>query len=931
MKMQTLVGSLALLGLASHALAQTAPQQRIVITGSSIKRIQNEGALPLQVITAGDMERSGIQNVEQLLRSLGTNASGADNATSNNNVFGADTDRLTGGSANANLRGLGPASTLVLLNGRRLASYGMSGAAVDLNAIPTAALARVEILKDGASAIYGTDAVGGVINFILKTDYQGVAIGLDYADPLERGGGTTRRVSLTAGFGALESQGWNVLGSISFDKNDILRGKDRDFSRGYNPQLGLSPNSSSHPVANVITAAGTALGTTGGRVGTDTTNYTRINPLALPSQPGCSAVETGVPFEVALWNRSGGATNANSRYLCNTDYGSQYMLAPPKEGYNAVLRGTLQLGSSHQVFAEAVASRTEVRAELVPTQFSTTAAAANHYPVAGPHYLNLANYGVTGFNATLPIAYRWRMQDFGNRVIDNVADNQRVLVGAEGDIGSYSYRVGLSRAQSRGWYDLVDGYAYSVKLKDALRTGVIDPWVLPGESQSTAAMALIESTKARGRVGGGETGLTQLDASLSGEVMQLPAGPLAFAVGTDLRRESFEFAMASNFTCVSTLATVVATDVLLCPGNSAVPKVSRNVAAVYAELAVPVFKGLDLQLALRHDRYSGKIGDSTNPKLALRYQPFEALLFRGSVNTGFRAPSFQQQSANIAPRDLTSQFNDPVRCPVDPTQCAIVGVDYIDSGNPDLTPEKSKQGSFGVVAVPMRGLTLFADYWQVRLEDRIRKLTVNDVIAGFTGAGLFGDRFDRDASGNVTLIRAGWINAADSTTKGIDWGATYDANWMGSTWRAKIDGTYLIDHRERVTEALPLVGYVGTFGARTLYLRNKFNAELGWSQGNWAATLVGNYKSGYADQDMSAKGTPPATTNTRVTSYTTYGLFATYSGLKGTTITAGLRNLLDEKPPFTHHDVDDVVGAGWDPRVADPFGRTFTLSVRYSF
>ena len=176
MKLNKLARSLALIGIGTQlmmvgAVAQTTDTvqkvERVEVTGSSIRRVKDESILPIQVITAADMNRQGITSAEDMLRLLGLNASGADNATSNNNVFGGDTDRLTGGSSNANLRGLGAGSTLILLNGRRISTYGMSGGAVDLNAIPMAAVERVEVLKDGASAIYGTDAVGGVINFIL--------------------------------------------------------------------------------------------------------------------------------------------------------------------------------------------------------------------------------------------------------------------------------------------------------------------------------------------------------------------------------------------------------------------------------------------------------------------------------------------------------------------------------------------------------------------------------------------------------------------------------------------------------------------------------------------------------------------------------------------------------------------------------------------
>ena len=926
MKLKTVVRAIALLGVTAPVLAQTtatspAPQ-RVEITGSSIKRIASEGALPVQVITAADLQRTGIQTAEELLRSLGLNAAGADSAESNNNVFGSDTDRLTGGSANANLRGLGPGSTLVLLNGRRISTHGMSAGAVDLNAIPMAAVDRIEVLKDGASAIYGTDAIGGVINFILKKDFNGVDVGASFSQPLASGGGTTRRAQVTVGKGSLDNDGFNLMASLTVDRNDILRGRDRSFANGFQPSLGLSPDSSSHPFANVINLANTALPAAGSVVGaTDPAKYTRINLLSIQGQ--CDAIETGVQYQPQLWN----ASQAANKYNCNTDYGRQYMLTAPKEATNLVARGSLKLGSNHTAFAEVTASQTKVKSELTPSQFSTTAAAANHYPVTGPYYLNLKDAGVAQFDPTKPIAYRWRMQDFGNRLIENVVDNARFLVGLDGDIGRYAYKLGLSTGSSEGYANLIDGYAYSALLNAALKTGVINPWVKPGEKQTAAAMALIESTKARGRLQGGETGLTQFDGNLSGEVMKLPAGTLDFAVGFDVRRESYEFAPGSGFSCVSTLATTVVTDVLLCPGNSAVPKVSRDVKAVYAELAVPVFKGLDLQLAVRHDEYSG-IGGTTNPKVAFAYRPSSVVLLRGSLNTGFRAPSFQQLSLNLGPRDLTTTYNDPIRCAADPTQCAIVGLDYTDSGNPNLKPEKSKQGTLGIVIAPTDALTIYADYWRVDLTDRLRKLLVTDVLANYA---LFPERFERDATGNITVVRAGWINAAESTTRGIDWGTSYRSKLDSSTLAMAVDGTYMLRHRERALAITQPVDLVGKFGARTIYLRNKLTGSATWASGPWSTTLTGTYKSGYKDEAFPAGVVPPPGANEFVSSYTTFGLFATYTGFKNTSITIGVRNLLDTDPPFTHHNVDNVVGAGWDPRVADPAGRTLTLSAKYSF
>jgi iron complex outermembrane recepter protein len=940
-KLNKLARSLALVGIGAQALGMAWAQsdvqkvERVEITGSSIKRLATEGALPVQVITAEELNRKGITTAEQMLSQMGINGTGADSAVANNNVFGNDTDRLTGGSANANLRGLGPGSTLVLLNGRRISTHGMSGGAVDLNAIPMAAVARVEVLKDGASAIYGTDAIGGVINFILKKDLQGVDVAVNYSQPLESGGGTKRRASITGGFGNLDRDRFNILGSLTLDKDDILRGSERSWANGFQPERGLSPDSSSHPFANIIGVGNgvTAINATekpgwkagdpstiGSTVGAgDATRYTRFNLLSM--QGDCDAIATGVQYQPQLWN----ASQAANRYLCNTDYGSQYMLAAPKDAYNLVTRGNFLINDRHTAFIELTASRTESKAELTPAQFSTTAAAGNHYPVNGPYYLNLKDYGVNDFDPTKPIAYRWRMQDFGNRVIENVSENQRLAAGLDGEVGPYFYKLGLSTAKAEAWSNLIDGYAYTAKLNEALKTGLINPWLLPGQKQTQAAMDLIESTKARGRLQGGETTLTQFDGALSGELMKLPAGPLDFALGFDLRKETYEFAPEPGaFNCVSSLSNG-ANDVLLCPGNSAIGKQSRDIKAIYTELAVPVFKGFDLQLALRHDRYSD-VGSTTNPKVAFRYQPNDLILLRGSVNTGFRAPSFQQLAPNTAPLLDTSDWRDPVTCPTvvaGDTECTR-RLDYIVTGNPNLKPEKSKQGTIGIVVSPVRDLTMYADYWRVDLDDRLRKLTLSEVKNNYA---LFSDRFTRDAAGHVTLVTTGWENAADSSTKGLDWGAAYQFKHTTGTWRTSINGTHMLSHKERALENQPLQELVGEFALRTLYLRNKFSADLGWGRDDWSATLSATYKSGYKDQDRTRFGTPLRNVN----SYTTFNLFGSYTGVKNMVITAGLNNLLDTAPPFTYHNVDDVVGAGWDPRVGDPYGRTLSLSVSYSF
>jgi iron complex outermembrane receptor protein len=936
-KLTTLATSLALVGLAGAAFAQSA--DRVTITGSSIKQLRGQAALPVQVIQGDDLVNQGINTAEELISSLGSSAAHLDNAVSRNNVFGAEQDRLTGGSSSANLRGIGPTGTLVLLNGRRVSTHGTSGGAVDLNAIPMAAVDRIEILKDGASAIYGTDAIGGVINFILKNNFRGASVSADYSKPFASGGGERKRASITAGYGDLDTQRFNVMASLTVDKNEILRGIDRDFATGFQPGRNLSPDTTSAPHANIIGVAGTALSNTGSTVGaTDTVRYTNLNLLAV--QNNCAGLEFGVPLapNVQLWDRFG-YTNANSRYRCATDYGRQFMLAPPRDAINLVTRANFRFAGSHEGFVEYVASKTDVTAEFTPYQFSTnnagTIAGITHYPASGPHYLDMrALVGANEFNPTLPIAYRLRMSDWGYRTIENTSKNQRLAAGVEGDIGSYTYKAGVSWGKAEAYSTLIDGYAYAARLATALATGIINPFLNPGEEQTPEAKALIESTKARGRIFGGDTSVMQVDASISGTLFKLPAGALDFAVGADLRKESYVFSGTEGFSCVAAMTSTganAANAVMGCPGNASAPDSERDIKAVYAELVAPLASWAEVRLQVRHDEYS-QIGSTTNPKVAFKLQPTSNFLIRGSAGTGFRAPTPQQLTLGTVTLALTGTFRDPVLCadiaaPIDATQCSRASLPYRTGGNPTLQPETSKQHSLGVAWEPMRGLQVSADYWKVELEDRIRNLSPAFMITNYA---LFADSFIRNSAGVVDYIQAGWVNAAESRTSGIDFNLNYTRKTGPGTLTWKVDATKMISHKERLIVTAPLQEFVGKWSNTTLYLPWRAVTSLEFKTPVWGATVSARFQSAYEDEDRSPYTVSPPPPR-EVESYTTYNLTLAYTGIKGVRLTAGIVNLLDTDPPFTHHNVDNVVGAGWDPRVADPRGRTLTLTARYTF
>ena len=916
MKLKKLAQLVALMGVVGPVVAQEAvppAMQRVEVTGSSIKRVAKEGALPVQVITFDQIEKQGITTTEQLVRTLSANGTGADNMTSGNNVFGADADRVSGGASFASLRGLGPSSTLVLLNGRRIATHGASGKSVDLNSIPLGAISRVEILKDGASAIYGTDAIGGVINFILKTNYSGVEASVSTNDT-QAGGGATRRASILAGTGSLESDRYNVMASLTVDKAERLNGSDRSFVNGFQPERGLSPDTTGTPFANQMAGAGTALGASFQLPG-DANKYLQANPLSF--QGKCDSIAGMSQYQTALWKDV--TSPLRTKYSCAYDYGADYVLQFPVERANLLSRGTFQLAPDHRMFVEVLGSRTKATAILTPMQVQATVANKNLYPVGGAYYQDLSAY-IPSFDKTKPISYKWRANDVGNRTQENTTDNARVLLGFEGNFGKWDYKAGISRAESSTKTKLTDGYSYTDKLYAALATGIINPWVGAGQSQTEAAKQLIESTKFRGDFQHGKTTLTQIDGSVSGELFQLPAGALAMAAGFDLRREGYSFAQD-----------VDATQILLSPGNAALKDASRTVKAVYAELLVPVTKDLEMQLAIRRDDYS-LVGATTNPKVAFRYQPTDFLLFRGSASKGFLAPSFQQLYSGSLSQELPNGVIDQEGCakhPGVPEYCAIDRLDYRTGGNTNLKPETSKQGSVGFVIEPFKGYSASFDYWAINTKDRILNRTPQIVLANYQALNQY---IHRNPDGTIEYVQAGWINAAGSRVRGLDVGLRGEGKVQDAKWTATLDGTYMDSFKFAEYQGQEYQELVGKFYTRDLYLRWKHNASFGVSRGDWSGLLIQSFSSGYKDQlPNGGKGAPPPGFKPDVSSYTTYNLSGTYTGFKNTTITVGIQNLFDRDPPFTAHNVDEVVGAGWDPRVADPRGRSLSFQLKYKF
>jgi iron complex outermembrane recepter protein len=952
MKLKTLVSSLALLGLAGHVLAQNT--ERIVITGSSIKRIATEGALPVQTITRAELDREGITSAEQVVMMLSTNGNGLDNLASNADVVGG-AQRGNNGATSANLRGQGSNATLVLLNGRRVAAHGLNGAAVDLNQIPMSAVDRIEILKDGASAIYGTDAIGGVINFILRTNFTGLRVQA-LADVTQHGGGNIYRGSVVGGYGDLDRDRFNVLATLAYSDHKALRGDQRDFVNTFQPDRGLSVDTRGTPYATIFPLAGTIIPSAAAAPnipGTTTPASGGINVLDLPGQAGCGSIDGQAPYDDALWNAP------SSALACAWDTGRAAVLQQPITNLNFVVRGTVKFGE-HQLSLEGTGSRAESAKRFSNLQMTpNTSTQQLRYPrnaltaavyddlarrLTGVFPSLAANMDPARPGDALPIAYRWRCIECGPREIKTDTDTTRYFVGMDGPVLGWDYRVGLLQATSESKSTLGGGYYFrgtdgtgnviGPGIVPALNSGRINVFLQPGQSQSADGLAALEEASARGVVlYGGKFTLQQADASVSGSVFKLPGGDAMAAVGLDLRTEKYRF--NGDERAAASRPVVVAAPF---DDGNALLGVERSVKAVYAELLLPVVKGFETTLAVRTDDYDG-FGRTTNPKISMRFQPLPQLLFRGSYSTGFRVPTFNQLFNGLSTAAYTgADLVDPLTCPalvVNPAVpgCEAIRPTIINGGKPDLGPEKAKMASLGFVIEPAPEFNLSMDWWKIVRDGTIQLLSLRQLLENYT---LFPERFGRDATG-LFAVDQRWINAGETETSGVEVAARAGFTFEGIRMTAGLEGTYLIKKRSRVVSSAPWgPSEVGVYSfANDLGLRWKHTAYLTGKVGDWSNTISQTYRHDYANQVLpgvaSGRVSPPNQA-TRVLSYTTYNLSTTYSGWKNFTVTGLVKNLFDKDPPFAiNYDSNFGSGSSWEPRVADPRGRSFVLNMEYKF
>ncbi|OWQ86260.1 TonB-dependent receptor [Roseateles aquatilis] len=952
MKLNQLARCLVVVGLGAHAAAWSQEVQkieRVEITGSSIKRIQDEGALPVQTISRKDLDRQGIVSAEQLIATLTSNGNGLDNLASNADVVSGQS-RGNNGATSANLRLQGANATLILLNGRRIAAHGLNGGVVDLNQIPMAAIERVEVLKDGASSTYGTDAVGGVINFILRKDYQGLQASA-FTDVTEHGGGNIYRASVTGGAGNLDKDGFNVMATLSLTDNKRLNGSQRDFVNSFQPDRGLSPDTRGTPFATVFFSPTITAPTYNGAT------ITSANILDLPGGAGCASQPNMAPYAEKLWN-SAAASPAN-QFGCAWDSGKAAVIQQPVKNTNLVSRGMLKLGEhvltgevllgkseSQKIFSgnqissgSATATITLPNGSVVPSPFRSLA-----YPSTGAGYQRVWNALVGTFpslasQAGKPLAFRWRCMECGSREFETTTDTGRYLLSMDGPLPflkDWDYKVGASQAFSKSNSVLGSGYQNWVGLANLINTGVLNPFLLAGESQTPAALAALDAISAAGtKLYGGKYTTDEYDATASGPLFKLPAGDVMAAVGVDYRIEKYRF---DGNNTVNT--NDINTWIFNAPFDNvnALSGVKRKVGAIFGETIIPVFKNLDLNLSVRYDKYTG-FGSTTNPKASIRYQPFDSLVFRGSYSTGFRVPTFNQLFNGVTESPYTGAgVPDPSTCPSNVVSnapgCQAVTFNTLFGGRSDLKPEESNMSNIGFIWQPTRDYSMSVDLWDIRRKGQIQSLTLTQILNNYR---LFPSAFIRDANGVLQTVDTRWVNTGETQTSALEFSLRGSTAMNGGRLSAGLDGTYLLKKKSKLLNNVAFgPSEIGQFTRSSeLGIRWKHSAYMTYTYGDWAWSLRQQYSSGYygyvppgvANGNASAPAFDPW-----VKPYYLHHVSVAYSGIKNLTITAGIKNIFDQDPPFANsYDTNTGSGSSWEPRVADPRGRSFTLGVDYKF
>jgi iron complex outermembrane receptor protein len=852
--------------------------ERIQVTGSHIRRTDMEGPSPITSLSSADIAKTGVTDLIGLFSKLPAAGNGTFSTQGNGS------DGTGNGGSSVSLRGLGADSTLILINGRRVSvspfANNIDTAFVDINNIPLAAIKRVDILKDGASATYGSDAIAGVINIILKDDYEGAELSGQIGDTAD-GGGKESNFSLLWGNSSEKASHTFVLDY--FDREEIMN-SDRAYTA----------------TANQAARTGLEFASDG----RSSSGYP--GTIALRSNPGNRMADTFgndvCPAEDIVGT------------LCRYDYAPHGSAVPASERFSFLYTGKYEINDNLSAYADLNGqnSKTTVRGAASPSfnELFMSGDNANH------PFANDPTHEFFGQDLTM----RRRMVDIGNREKQVSSNYYRGVIGLEGELGDWSWDAAYSYIKSESVERGVDGFPNSRRTQEAIDSELWNPFEPSSNTQE--ALDFIETTTARY----GKSTNKSFDFTVSGPLMEMQHGDLMVAVGAEYREETISDNPDDQFL----RGDIFGTEATQANG-------SRDNSSVYAELSVPVLEELEVQLAVRHENYSD-FGTTTDPKVAFIWTVSDDVSVRGSFGTAFRAPSLHQiglGSTQESPNLIDTSRCAAVGSNVDIDPCNPFEYTAILSGNPDLGPEESESYNLGLIYQITDDLDLSLDFYNYDIENIITKDTQFKMTT-FGNDSSVVQRLPSTVAGDpgeVIQIFDQYENIGNVETSGLDFDISYKMDSDAGEFKFSYNVNYVLKYED----TRPTANADGSQGARRLDTQEgdfeqpelRWGFSTSWVKDDWNANLGVNYIGAFK-QD-SAVRTPRDDDGIvlaildDVESMVTVDTVVNYIGLENTVVTLGVTNLLNEEPPFSYHSWEGY------SNVHSNQGRFVYLKASYTF
>lgn len=842
--------------LSTQAFAQETPQQleKVVVVGSNIKRISAEGPLAVQVIKRDQIQATGAKSAIDVLAQL---------SATDSYVTGVNSNSFAQGAANVSLRGMGAKNVLILLNGRRIANYGysanLSESAVDINSLPLNAIDQIEILRDGASAIYGSDAVAGVINFKTRQNFNGLE-SISAVSRNQAGDESIVSVGITGGIGDLYKDKFNVLFNVDIQDRDPRKPSLHKFSASLDQREfgGLDNRSTNRGPGSYNVVNG-------------------LNKSNRYAMPGCPAAQVQVD-------------DRGDQY-CRTDRSADDTSTPAINRRSIGAIGNLILSDKVTAFGEFSVGVADIDWND-GYSYIATSTARYIQPSWATWRADLGTVinPTTGKASASPLQVFRAITEAG-KVEQSVRSNStRGVAGLKGTFGDWDWESAAMVSRNTVSTD-ASNRLKSAELVKALQTGSYNPWIQANPIENVRPFLASTHREAT-------TQLSVVDAKFSNAEIFTLGGPVGFAGGVQAMHDKMEDTPD---------AAVARGEIENLGGTGA--KGSRRVVSAFGEFNFQFIKTLEIQAALRHDRYND-FGGTTNPKLAFAFRPTKEVLIRGNANTAFKAPSLPE--LYMSPSRAYTTVADWVRCKplgYGTSQCKYSPELDIRS-NPALKPERTNVYSLGFVVEPIRELFVSVDGYKLKQRDTIQTLNAQYLLDNEFKNPAFKDMVIRDPRnpaleaqfpglqhGRLKGLIVPYMNVGRIETSGVDLNVKTGIKTSYGRFSLDNELNYVLNYKQSEIEGTPLTDRLGGYSFPKW--RNK--ATFAFERGGSKFRLTALTQASILDYD-SPSNIHEGEVVGKLPKYTTWNANVSFQILDNAKLSFSVNNLFDKAPRFSQHN-----------------------------